>query len=571
MSMKATKEQLKDLLSNPEMKVIALSGKWGTGKSHLWEDVQKEMGLKARYASLFGLPDVQQLKLKLVQKDLAGAVSTGGKVRDALGKIIDFSLDVSGSSVIAGGVANLALTLLPKWLKGQLLVIDDLERRNAKFEIDQLLGFIDEFTKQHDCRFLLILNEEHLGKDSVLKDWEEYKEKVIDHELRLHTTSEEACEIAYSKRKVHHSYQAVIQEAVIACGITNIRVIQKVIQTVERLLGDGQGLSDQVLKRMIPSIVLLAGTYLKGIQDGPPADYIIRAGTPFTWTVSHARQDKQADEAELQQKEKWNAFLRSVGIEMADDFEAWAWRAIKDGMVDTTKIDALIEEYRRDEQKWRTEQAITHLFDGLMWDFDLSEDEIRNRLDAIRSGLGWVDPYALTNTVNLVDCIEPSLSPVADAMVKQWVELRRAANKPVAIEVPDTFNRICHPDVMAYREEWIAVNKEVKPLELAWGVVAQHNGWNQEDAAAIEGASVEDYKSKILTLNPKDRERFMRVCVQRAREGGVFPQSLHRFKQALRELMADDQVNDRMKRALKYFCGNLIEMEIKSLDKPYPS
>lgn len=40
MSMHRTKEQLTKWIGEPHNKVIALSGRWGTGKSHLWEDVR---------------------------------------------------------------------------------------------------------------------------------------------------------------------------------------------------------------------------------------------------------------------------------------------------------------------------------------------------------------------------------------------------------------------------------------------------------------------------------------------------------------------------------------------------
>ena len=39
MSLEKTKEHLLKLLGDADNKVIALSGKWGTGKTHLWGEV----------------------------------------------------------------------------------------------------------------------------------------------------------------------------------------------------------------------------------------------------------------------------------------------------------------------------------------------------------------------------------------------------------------------------------------------------------------------------------------------------------------------------------------------------
>jgi tRNA A37 threonylcarbamoyladenosine biosynthesis protein TsaE len=41
MSLSKTKERLVRLLGQNENSVIALSGKWGTGKTHLWNEVME--------------------------------------------------------------------------------------------------------------------------------------------------------------------------------------------------------------------------------------------------------------------------------------------------------------------------------------------------------------------------------------------------------------------------------------------------------------------------------------------------------------------------------------------------
>ncbi len=64
------KKQLIELLENADNKVIALSGRWGTGKTHLWNEVKTEFKdvkvQKALYVSLFGLSSIDQIKRKLI-------------------------------------------------------------------------------------------------------------------------------------------------------------------------------------------------------------------------------------------------------------------------------------------------------------------------------------------------------------------------------------------------------------------------------------------------------------------------------------------------------------------------
>jgi hypothetical protein len=66
MTLKTTKDHLVQLLEDKDNKVIALSGKWGTGKSHLWGEVKTasaDEGVKgALCVSLCGLSDMSQIE-----------------------------------------------------------------------------------------------------------------------------------------------------------------------------------------------------------------------------------------------------------------------------------------------------------------------------------------------------------------------------------------------------------------------------------------------------------------------------------------------------------------------------
>ena len=82
MSLSKTKERLVRLLGQDGNSVIALSGKWGTGKTHLWNEVKEawndEKVKKALYVSLFGLSSVDQVKRKLIESAIPGVESHGG-------------------------------------------------------------------------------------------------------------------------------------------------------------------------------------------------------------------------------------------------------------------------------------------------------------------------------------------------------------------------------------------------------------------------------------------------------------------------------------------------------------
>jgi hypothetical protein len=151
MTLKTTKDHLIQLLADPDNKVIALSGKWGTGKSHLWREVKaasKDIAVKdALYVSLFGLRDMNQIKLKVVQSALPKAETHSvawEKVRVGVegAKKVLTSLHKGFSAL-----DELALLAVPSLLKDKVIVLDDIERKHDKLSVDEVLGFIDEFTQ----------------------------------------------------------------------------------------------------------------------------------------------------------------------------------------------------------------------------------------------------------------------------------------------------------------------------------------------------------------------------------------------------------------------------------------
>jgi predicted ribonuclease YlaK len=68
MSLVETKKKFLELLDDADNKVVALSGKWGTGKTDLWGEVvaaSRDENVKGSiYASLFGWSNTDQVKRK---------------------------------------------------------------------------------------------------------------------------------------------------------------------------------------------------------------------------------------------------------------------------------------------------------------------------------------------------------------------------------------------------------------------------------------------------------------------------------------------------------------------------
>ena len=121
---KRVKDSLVALLQDRDYKVIALTGKWGTGKTYLWQSVaddqfgKKKASEQPIYVSLFGARTINELKLRILQNTYLKDASivkkliktSGGILAGAINRFVGFSAE------------NAALIWLPQLTKGRLIV-----------------------------------------------------------------------------------------------------------------------------------------------------------------------------------------------------------------------------------------------------------------------------------------------------------------------------------------------------------------------------------------------------------------------------------------------------------------
>lgn len=77
-SIQTAADALQNALSNPAYKVIALTGKWGTGKTHLWQTLSPK-SKDILEISAFGVKSVEDIKIKLFQDSVK---LINGKTKD---------------------------------------------------------------------------------------------------------------------------------------------------------------------------------------------------------------------------------------------------------------------------------------------------------------------------------------------------------------------------------------------------------------------------------------------------------------------------------------------------------
>lgn len=450
MTMDLTQAELEKWLLRSEARVISLTGKWGTGKTEMLNRIVKKSSNKivsdSLQISLFGVKSIDEMKLRFVAQ--LAATKSGER------EIASFAKD-AGLQVVKG-VANffrvgnevqqLSLLAVPKLLRGRLLVIDDIERKHEKLSIDEVLGFIDEYVGRYECRVLLVLNSDKL-KDSLI--WNEFREKVIDHEIRLETTAAEVFEIA--KNQSHSpALGDSIKSAMTACNVTNIRVARKIVSAVHEFVGAHVDLPVGVLQRTVPSLVLLSATHYAVIEDGPTLEWILEYNKEIDIFDSKTRKQRGLEE---NKNGRWIKLMDDVGIKAVDSFEVVVSDYLRNGMVDGSSVRRIVDSYLSFDRSAAAENEYMRFMDWTLWNPDLLD------ADVVRSAAKLCE-YSATLSSQHVSTLVDRLNdyegagPVCDRLLDGWIDQRRrymATNgaRPYNFELDEWIGQPIHEKLRA--------------------------------------------------------------------------------------------------------------------------
>ncbi|MDP9604493.1 UNVERIFIED_ORG: hypothetical protein J2W38_004291 [Variovorax paradoxus] len=566
MSLKKTKEQLIELLSQPENNVIALSGKWGTGKTHLWNEVKDESGddkvKKALYVSLFGLSSIDQVKRKLLETAIPGVESHGG-VFDGLKNLFKTGVKAASEHYKALAAINdlNVLLMAPVVLRGKVIVIDDIERKHEKLGIDEVLGFIDEYSKQFGARFVLVLNDDQLSsKGDQEKLWATFREKVIDQEIKLSTSAEEAFSIAIGLTP--SKYADALKRASVTCGLTNIRIVVKVIKVANQILA-GRDLEDAIQARVVPSIVLFSAIHYRGLTDGPDFKFALNVGNP-DWS-GFVRDRKKEPTPEEEREDGWRMLMQELGINGCDEFEKRLVEFLESGLFEAASIESIIDRYVAEKGAMEAREVALKFLNRAFWDHRVDEAQLVAEASALPSSAGLLDPFIATQLASSLANM-PGGAAIGEAIIDGWIDAFKKT-KPESINDENPFNTPLHSRIQAeFAAIKAAAHANATVVDACMTILAK-SGWGTLEEVAMRRATAADFESVIRNMEDLDQlRRFMHCMIkmrlQRQTYDPHFGTATERFVEACRNI-AHDAASPRLASLIKgLFEGTALASEL---------
>jgi KAP family P-loop domain len=285
-------EAVEEYLASSEYSVIALKGPWGTGKTHIWNNIQAKLEKNdtdpsPAYCSLFGVASIEAVKKQLFEyvmesrnPVMAKGMKAASTLMDSVGKMAEKFVPGAGAATgVAHGAVNLvANSIVSTALSGRVVVLDDFERRDEKLSVSAVLGLVD-YLKGRKCKVMLIFNEEKLTSTDSSNALVTFREKSLDIEVSVSITPSEAFDIAATNR--NPPYAEDFRKCFEKSRITNIRVALRILNLLEKIFSGNRTLDPRLVDSSLPAAVILTALYYHGIEGAPDFDDVISVARGF--------------------------------------------------------------------------------------------------------------------------------------------------------------------------------------------------------------------------------------------------------------------------------------------------
>jgi tRNA A37 threonylcarbamoyladenosine biosynthesis protein TsaE len=189
--------------SNNNGKVIMLSGKWGSGKTHFWKNIiatdnfKKELTDKNSaysYVSLYGKSSIEEIENDIFAQTYFCAIGGDNLVTKTFSTFTKYSKRYGNLfssfdfSKLADGLKeeqndNKERIALERLKNGAIICFDDFERKSKDIDLTDLFGFITQLTLNFDCKVVIILNDD-VFEGEEKKIFSNVKEKSVSKFLK---------------------------------------------------------------------------------------------------------------------------------------------------------------------------------------------------------------------------------------------------------------------------------------------------------------------------------------------------------------------------------------------------
>lgn len=483
-------------LKQPE--TLAITGKWGVGKTHAWNSYVRS-AMQAQqfaltdysYVSLFGPNSIDEVKRAIfastVSRQVAGVTSptiqtfaghTGALVKSMARKNLPNAKYIPKFKDYSGLLSEIALLSISE----TLICLDDLERRGKSLRIRDLLGLVTLLRETRSCKVVILANVDELEKDPESVEFTRLLEKTIDRHVVFSPSPEEAVDIALEGVS---EARTLIREFSPKLGITNIRIIKRIETNAIEIENALQGLDRRILCQAIKMTTLFTWCLLRG-DESPTIDFVTGRAL---WYLSgfNAKADKRTDE-----EKEWSSLLTSYSLVSLDNFDGYVLDCIRSGIFETVPIREAAQPLVRKFEAGDRGELLNEAWRIYHYSLRSNQQAVTDKfVEAARVGGDLISASALNSAVSLLLKLGEKEAAVN---ILDLYAIANAGNDK-AFDISDIFLHNDHiSDLVRDDLEARQANRQLRPLRDVFFSIANYRGHGDQEIETLKAASLDDIR-----------------------------------------------------------------------------
>lgn len=516
-------QTLSNFLGDPEKRVLILKGKWGVGKTFAWKrflesntDFQE---YAVSYVSLFGLKDINEVRLQILQK----AVPKNAK---KLRRALEFGVPLLKLTKHIPGVEgfwNAGENLAPLLIRRFLICFDDIERKSPELSLSGLLGLVSLLKEENNCRVVLILNEDQLEEDDK-RDLNKYREKIVDREVEYAPSVTENLDLIFD-RSEFPAARAVFQKL----AINNIRIMKFALWNA-RFFSQFLGSAEESLRNsFIENVTILTCLFhLHGssvdFDNLPPSGVVVGMFRGEGEKPSPA-------EALLQQ-----------AVYFQRDYDQFIVQYLRTGTCDKEELSQVFSELNKKEKKSRIESELGAIWKMYGDNFQGTKENLiialQGFLDKHRTEITFRDLAQICNLTESLGSSELS-TKLKDEYLQQV--LPTADLRALESLASQTHNPKLLEQIDSRKDE---LRRSVSLKSIIYRLATQR-AWNPEDEVTLDSFSEQAYHDWIKSETDEELISHLRNFHGLAKSAGspLWRSILTKLEASLRRIGNEDPLH----------------------------
>jgi hypothetical protein len=483
---------ISDFLADPFPSVLAISGAWGSGKTHTLRNiVDNYTGAtslkKYAYVSLFGSQSLTELRAALLAKTYffpflkTNTKSRIQKIREKISPHIATARTAAKEFPLSKNIVTGFEAIMSRLIANTIICFDDIERMSPNIRMEDFMGLVTELKEECNCKIIIIYNEEQLGTNATA--FETCREKVIDKRLAFSISPEDAMKIGLLSTT---PLAAIAAPLILKFGTENIRVIKKISTALDLLFPVVKKHPVSIQKQVTIAVVVFAASLYESARGFPSTEEIIKYNF-----YSSRRNEDDSDSF-------WQDILNSVEYRATDQLDYQVLKVMQNGFIEGTALGQCADSLAADVERRELNTVFTDAWKLYHNRFDVGPDElILKFVTAVETSSRVISVESLNGTVRLTR--ELGYSAEADSMIETYINAHR--------DSPQTFspnnwtlqsNEPVDP-IFRQRMENILRAAPVLSLEDAADIIIENKHSNSEIISACCSATPQQFLELLRT------------------------------------------------------------------------